>query len=318
MRLVWCLGSALRSRAVLGVALALGACSEDVTGPRPVPTSMSLAAGNDQQGTVGQPLDTALTVFVADKFGDPVPGVLVRFALSGRSGSLTPLAQTTSPSGHAHSTWSLPTSAGAYFATATAAGLDSLTFRATALPAAPATLTLVAGDSQVALEATAPDSAVTVLVEDGFGNPVRGVNVSFTPLEGSGIATPEAVRSDSAGLARTVWTLGAQAGVHALIAKVDSLPVLRIHARALHQPPTSEIGMATGYGAGLPPEEAVITGPGAAVPLDHPVYRSATLPCWQNALGSVELLPDTAALKWSGSGEYPDFTPACGEGRIAF
>ena len=45
----------------LGPAGLLG-CSEDAIGPRPVPTAISIAAGEFQTGTVGQPLTYRVVV----------------------------------------------------------------------------------------------------------------------------------------------------------------------------------------------------------------------------------------------------------------
>jgi hypothetical protein len=293
MRLTHGLG-ALLSRWSPLVAAAVLACGEDATGPRPVPTDIAVATGAHQSGTVGQPLDTALTVFVTDKFGDPVPGVLVRFSVPPRNGSLAPLAQTTSPSGHAHTTWSLPTVAGAYRATATAAGLDSVAFLAVAGPSAPATLALVAGDSQVALAATATDSAVTVVVRDGYGNPVAGVAVNFEPAVESGTAVPSSTRSDSTGRARTIWTLGETAGRQALVVRVDSLRPLTVHARALGHPAISEIGFLAAPAAGPGGQEAAPIELTASLNMRRPERIGRERRCWLNALGAIALRPDTA------------------------
>ena len=202
----------LARRALICGTAALLACSEESTGPRPVPTAITIAAGAAQKGTVGQALDSALAVFVTDKFGDPVPGVLVRFAVPSGHGDLVPVAQTTGPGGHASARWSMPTAVGSYRAYATASGLDSLVFQATAVPASPALLTVVGGDLQTGVAETAVDSAIVVLVQDGYGNPVSGANVSFVPAPGAGMATPAAARTDSLGRARTVWTLGTKRG----------------------------------------------------------------------------------------------------------
>jgi hypothetical protein len=243
---------------------------------------------------VGQPLDTALTVFVTDKFGDPVPGVLVRFAVPSRSGGLAPLAQTTSPSGHAHTTWSLPTAAGAYQASAKAAGLDSVTFHAKAVPAAPATLALVAGDSQVALAAATVDTAVSVIVRDGYGNPVAGVNVTFQPGAESGTAVPLVTRSDSTGQARTIWTLGDAAGLQALLVRVDSLRPIRVIARSLGRPAISEVGMLAALDAEVTGADAFGSEPSAAAAQRRLERAAPERRCWQNALGTIALLPDPA------------------------
>jgi hypothetical protein len=259
-----------------------------------VPTAIIASAGADQRGTVGQPLDTALTVFVTDKFGDPVPGVLVRFSVPEGHGGLSPVAQTTGPGGHASTSWSLPTASGTYHAFAKASGLDSLAFQATALAAPPALLTLVRGDSQVALPQAEVDSAVVVLVRDGYGNPVSGVPVSFVPAPGAGSADPPIARTDSTGRARTVWTLGEASGLHALTVKLDSLHQIRVRARALHQP--GLVLLTPGTPGGGPLWGGVAAGTDQSILSAGqflPRLPTPDLRCWHNALGDVPLDPAT-------------------------
>lgn len=273
--------------ALLGGLAALG-CSEESTGPRPVPAGIMLASAPVQDGTVGEALDSMVTAFVYDKFGDPVPGVLVRFSVPGGNGAVTPVARTTGPDGHASATWRLPTRAGNYVAHAAAAGFDSLTFLATARPGAPTALALVAGDAQRATAGASVDSAVVVEVRDAYGNGVPGTTVVFATREGSGAVAPARAETDSLGRVRAVWTLGADGGVHGLTVRVDSLPPLRIRATAVvpalvPPPPTTW----TEYGVTTP-------GGGWAEPWDR--VRDATprrsLGCWRNALGEVALEPE--------------------------
>ncbi|MEO8139706.1 MAG: hypothetical protein ABI742_08675 [Gemmatimonadota bacterium] len=274
---------------VFGALLVLG-CSEDATGPRPVPTAMTAVGGEGQQGTVGQPLDTGLTVYVTDKFGQPVPGVLVRFAVAGRSGSLDPITQTTGPSGHALAHWTLPTAAGPHLATARASGLDSIVFHAVATPAPPASLTLVTGDLQSSAAASALAAAVVVLVRDGFGNPVGGAPVTFLPAAGSGSAEPATTRSDSIGQALTNWTLGDEPGLQALSVRVDTLPQLRIRARALVRPGQEGFGFVRYPGDGIwVPGQPDGSGSGAPADVRSSAPISA-LQCWRNALGATPLV----------------------------
>jgi hypothetical protein len=249
---------------------------------------------------VGLPLDTALTAFITDKFGDPVPGVLVRFTAPTGNGRLEPIAQTTGPGGHAQASWTLPTSSGRYAAFATASGLDSVSFIAQAVPAAPATLTLVAGDTQAAAAAATVDSAIVVLVLDGYGNPVAGASVSFTAQRGSGSVIPTSVRSDSTGRAGTVWTLGGEPGIHALLVKVDTIPPLRVHARALPRSLPLSFGQVA-FSAAIPsatPAEGDPAEQGSAVgsvPVGqgHPRPAASPVHCWRNALGALDLAPDS-------------------------
>jgi hypothetical protein len=275
--------------ALLGALLALG-CSEETVGPRPVPVGILLASAAAQQGTVGESLDSLLTAFVYDKFGDPVPGVLVRFSVPAGNGSVAPVARTTGPDGHASAAWRLPTASGAYQAHAAAAGFDSITFSASARPGRPATLAVVTGGGQSGAVGAAMDSAVVIEVRDVYRNPVPGATVAFSTREGSGQVRPARAESDSLGRVRVVWTLGADGGVHGLTARVDSLPPLRIRATAL--PPLPESGVLplrmtwSEFGATVPGGDEAA---GSSATRDASPRRS--LGCWRNALGETALDP---------------------------
>ncbi|MDZ4862640.1 MAG: hypothetical protein SGJ01_04265 [Gemmatimonadota bacterium] len=248
---------------------------------------MTVVSGEGQQGTVGQPLDSALAVYITDKFGQAVPGVLVRFAAG--SGSLAPIAQTTGPGGQAVARWILPTTAGLHTATVRASALDSIVFHARATPAAPASVALVVGDTQTSGIASALATAVVVLVRDQFGNPVGGATVAFVPAAGSGTAAPVTTHSDSLGQARTSWTLGGEPGLQALAVRVDSLRQLRVQAQALDRPAPASLGLP------LYPGEATWTGDQATVSeRGAPGRRRSPGPipalrCWRNALGAAVL-----------------------------
>ena len=60
---------------------------------------------------------------------------------------------------------------------------------------------------------------VEVLVETESGS-VPGAIVVFAPMSGDGTATPYVVATDSAGRAKTVWTLGSRSGEQKLVARV--------------------------------------------------------------------------------------------------
>ena len=271
--------------ALLGVLAALG-CSEAATGPRSVPVGLQVVGDSAQAGVVGTPLDSALTVFVYDKYGQAVPGALVRFSVAAGQGSVDPRTRTTGPDGLARSTWRLPRLVGRYQAHAVAAGLDSLTFTAQARAGQPATVTVVSRAALSAPAGAAVDSAVTVLVQDAYGNPVGGTGVSFTTREGSGRVAPAKAQTDSLGHARTIWTLGGERGVHGLVIRADSLPPLQLRATAL--PALATPGLApvrlgwTEYGVPVP------GGGEAGAPSVRRAPPSA-IGCWRNALGEVAL-----------------------------
>lgn len=273
--------------ALFGALLALG-CSEEATGPRPVPVGIVLASVAEQVGTAGEPLDSMLTAFVYDKFGDPVPGVLVRFSVAAGNGSVTPVARTTGPDGHASAAWRLPTRTGSYQAHAAAAGFDSLTFVALARPGKAAALAVVTGDAQSGAAGTAVDSAVVVEVRDAHGNGVPGRTVSFSTREGSGQVVPARAESDSLGRVYAVWTLGKDGGVHGLTVRVDSLPPLRIRATAVQVSPLTPLAQTQSTWSGY---RTPVPGGGETESWSAPREGAPrrALACWRNALGEVEL-----------------------------
>ncbi len=217
--------------------LAAAGCGQDSTGPRPVASAMRILGGTTQSGTVSQPLDTALTVQLVDKFGEPVRGVLVRFSAPNGNGTLSPVTITTGPEGQAQSIWTLPPVGGTYHAYAVAAGVDSVSFTASAVPSHPATIDLVRGDSQSQLVGQRLDSVVEVRVRDSFGNPVPGVVVHFAAISGQGTPGTSTATTSSLGLASTTWSLGSSAGLMALTVTVDTLPPVSFHATAHYVTP---------------------------------------------------------------------------------
>jgi len=95
-----------------------------------------------------------------------------------------------------------------------------------AVEQAPASLETVSGADQRAPAGTPLPERVVVRVADAGGSPVAEATVTFTPGAGHGTADPAEAPSDTAGLARTVWTLGPAAGVQTLEAAVNDASAL--------------------------------------------------------------------------------------------
>ncbi len=200
----------------LFILLGLAACNDNGLQPRAVPAHISIAQGDLQTGTVGSQLDTALTVMVTDRADQPVAGVLVNFGLPAGAGTLSTQATTTDASGQARSRWSLPTTAGTYAAHVKAAGLDSLTFTATATASAPTALHIVSGDTLAGSVGVPLDSAVRLEVRDAFGNPVSGASIVLSVTGGS-LSGPTVV-TDAAGQGLVSWTMPTDFAVVNLLA----------------------------------------------------------------------------------------------------
>jgi alpha-tubulin suppressor-like RCC1 family protein len=204
----------------VAAGLALFACGKDANEPREGPTTIAIVAGGVQQGVVGEPLDTPLTVRITDHRTAPVSGVEVRFwIIDQNNGQVAPEFDTTDVDGLARSVWTLGTFSGyTLHALATAAGLDTVIFTAAPEPGPPAEVVFIAGDSQSAVVGTALDSEVVARVRDQYGNVVPSATVDFAITAGTGQVVPTTTPTDSHGLVRAVWTMGANPGYDTLSA----------------------------------------------------------------------------------------------------
>ena len=146
---------------------------------QPTASAILVSSGDEQSGTVGQPLAVSLVAQVnaADDLG--VRDVVVRFAVASGGGTLSVDSMVTDSLGRASTIWTMGTSPGSQSVTATAAGLTggsaSVTFTATAAAGAARQLVFTQQPTTTdAGEAITP--AIVVAARDTFGNAVT----SFT------------------------------------------------------------------------------------------------------------------------------------------
>ena len=97
-----------------------------------IPQSVTKVSGDEQQGAPGASLANPFVVSVLDQNGAAFPGAAVTFAVTAGEGTLSPTTATTDENGRAASTLTLGSRPGANTAVATVAGLDPVTFTATA------------------------------------------------------------------------------------------------------------------------------------------------------------------------------------------
>lgn len=194
------------------------------TGPAAV---LLPVTGSGQTGSTGQALPTSFIVKATDINGNAVSGVSITFTVAGGGGSLTTTQATTDSLGLASTTLTLGPSAGTNTVVATSSALagSPITFTATATagtgPAA--NLTLISGNGQSGTAGQQLGSPFTVKVTDANGNPVSGVNVSFSVTSGGGSLTTTLAASNSQGLASSTLTLGSTPGTNTVAAASGSL-----------------------------------------------------------------------------------------------
>lgn len=149
--------------------------------------SISATSGTPQSAQVSTAFAAPLQATVRDTFGNPVPGVRVRFIppTSGASGTFAGGVDTalTGSNGVAVSAVFVANIvAGSYTVTANAQGVSQpAQFQLTNIAGQPGSIAVTAGNGQTAQINTTFAVRFGVLVRDATNNPVPGVEVTFTP-----------------------------------------------------------------------------------------------------------------------------------------
>ena len=188
-------------------------------------TALFRSSGNEQCGSVGQPLAQPLVAVAKDARGSPVPGVLLRFAVTQGGGSVTPEDVETAENGIGSATLTVgPVQEEAQAVTATVVGTDISTTFTASFPGGPTTsVEVFAGNGQSVPAGTLVPTAPAVRVDDANGCPVAGVQVSFSVTGGGGSVTGGAQTTNAAGVASVGgWTLG-NGDINTMNATVDAL-----------------------------------------------------------------------------------------------
>lgn len=220
----------------LAGAVALAGCTDASTPLRVIPVEPAetrVATEEVQHGTVGEPTPDSLAVLVVDRYGNPVPGVSVRFQVEVGGGSVDPAVAETGVDGLARSEWTLGPVAGVQRVEAVVSPtVEAAVFSAFAAPGRPAEFSAVGGDGQAGPARSELAEPFEVRVRDGYGNPVEGVRVVWEVTAGDGAVDPDASVTDAGGIARTRFTLGPATGEHRVRARVDGLADVTFRAVA--------------------------------------------------------------------------------------
>jgi hypothetical protein len=207
-----------------GQSIAADFSATALVGP---PASLSKIEGDGQTDFSGEPLPTSVRAKVKDAFGNPVPGITVKFSPGPGTGSADPASAITDTNGEAGTIWTLGKEGGSQSLAAGPEGLDPLAFTATAHFG-----TVAAVDSgnqidgQTGLVGSPVNLAPAVRLTGKNGRPIEGIGVTFSVGAGGGSITGAKAKTDAAGLARVgAWTLGNSPGLNTLTARVDTQSV---------------------------------------------------------------------------------------------
>ena len=219
---------------LLVVVAVLGCSGGDLALPEPGPGSqvhLAIVDGNEQTGTVGEPLPEPVVAELRDEFGHAIAGRRVAFvAINGPAAAeLTPDTAVTDDDGQVVGQWTLGPLPGTYNAEVKVIpaegddpgiGLPTAQLTASAQPGAPNTLRAESKLGQVGVRGQPVQDPPVVRVVDRYGNPVSGVPVRWEITAGGGQVSAPVVLTDAKGQATVSWTLGNK-GRQRLEASVD-------------------------------------------------------------------------------------------------
>jgi len=193
------------------------------------PQTLRAVSGENQNMLVGETAVQPLVVQVIDAAGNPFSrGFPVEFAVTAgpTNTSVDQSSVSTDAEGYASTQLTAGETIGEIQVSATAAGLSGspITFTATVVPGAAATMVANAGSGQTAAVGTAVSTPPSVLVTDDNDDPVPDVIVTFSVTSGGGSVTGAVDTTDATGVATVgSWTLGTSAGVNELAAASPGL-----------------------------------------------------------------------------------------------
>jgi hypothetical protein len=215
--------------ALLVVQLGLAACGGDnlLLPSDGEPSRISIARGDDQNGTVGGPLGDSLVVLVTDPKSRPVAGVEVVFLPPAGAAVAPNDTVLTGPNGEAAVHYTLSTTAGEQIVKARTPaivppGTSSAMFRVSAQPESAQELVAAGGEEQSGQVTTVLAESLAVRAVDRFGNGVAGIEVTWQ-ASGGGEVSPSSVLTGADGRAATQRTLGDNPGPHTTTARAEGL-----------------------------------------------------------------------------------------------
>ena len=220
--------------------------------------SLTKASGDNQEGPAGTQLAAPFVVSVLDQDGEAFAGASVTFSVTAGEGMLSSATDanpctiesstssttvTTDANGRAATRLTLGSEPGTNTVRATVAGLEPVTFTATAAEQAiPHRLTKVCGDDQEGIVGILLAEPFVVSVMDEDDAAMAGVVVSFAVTAGGGALSSATATTDANGRAATSLTLGSEVGTNTVEATVAGLASVTFTATGQEDPLASLFG----------------------------------------------------------------------------
>ena len=163
---------------------------------------------------IGEALVNPFVIEVRDQYVAPMAGVTVTFAVSEGGGSLSSEMVMTDANGRAESILTLGPNLGRNTVTVSVTGIqEQQTFTAEGIRI-PLAFWIISGDKQQGLLGEALANPFVVEVRDQSGDPLPGVQVTFSVSSGGGTLSATITTTDSNGRVKSTLTLGPNPGTN--------------------------------------------------------------------------------------------------------
>lgn len=231
------------------MALTVAACGDD-DGPTNgngnvgVATTLALVSGDGQRVAVGGETIEPFLVKVTDGAGNAVRNVVVTWAVTAGGGSVSSTSTSTDGFGMTSVVLTAGSAEGENTVTGSVDGLTGspATFSATAL--APASISIVGGDGQMARTLQPLAEPFQVLVRASDNSPLPGAMISWTvTVGGGGTLFPAAAPTDVDGIGSTLLTLGTFAVGYTITAGVSGSTLMESFSALATSPETVVVNM---------------------------------------------------------------------------
>jgi subtilisin family serine protease len=173
---------------------------------------LSIFRNDGQTGDPGTVLPKNLIVSVTDGNGNPVGGAPITWTVLTGGGTIVSSNAQTGPAGYATATFMLGPNPGEQTVEASTPGASPVVFTATANGTPPqqptAFLSIYRNGSQTGPAGSTLPGKLLVLLEDANGDPIGGVDITYTVTSGGGSLARTTGRTGWRGIAENTWTLG--------------------------------------------------------------------------------------------------------------
>ena len=180
-----------------------------------IPKTLKIVSEGDQVGIPGEVLEKPLVAEVRDQTDKPLPGVQVTFSVSSGGGTLSATSAMADVNGRAESILTLGPNLGRNTVTVSVTGIqEQQTFTAEGIRI-PLAFWIISGDKQQGLLGEALANPFVVEVRGQSGDPLPGVQVTFSVSSGGGgMLSATSATTDVNGRAESILTLGPNPGAN--------------------------------------------------------------------------------------------------------